>query len=403
MSDERTARATLTAVAEPGDDFLNRMIDHCGPEGALEAVRTTRLPQGVSATPQEVRRLDNWRIRLIAAEPDQDMAVCARFRGRLICPGDPEWPTTLDDLGARRPYALWLRGPGDLRYSCLRSVAIVGSRAASPYGLRAAADFAAELADGGWTVVSGGALGIDAAAHRGSLAADGPTVAVLANGVDVPYPASNEGLFAEMARRSLLVSESPPGTHPHRLRFLVRNRVIAALSRGTVIVEAEARSGALNTASWAARLGRVVMAVPGPISSRSSVGCHRLLREEGATLVTRPEEIVEAVGRIGADLAPPPATPVLPRDRLEPVTRSVLEAFPARGTAGPAQLAVKAGVDLNTVNAKLGLLAAGGFIERTSSGWRLTKSGRSNSPPATQSADPPDLPQAGNDHPLEPR
>ncbi|TDE18958.1 DNA-processing protein DprA, partial [Actinomadura sp. 6K520] len=376
MSDERTARATLTAVAEPGDTFLNRIIDHSGAERALESIRTGSLPDGVIADTKEVKRLGQWRIRLIAAEPDQDLAVCAGFRGRLICPGDPEWPTTLDDLGDGRPYALWLRGPGDLRYGCLRSVAVVGSRAASPYGLRAAADFASELADRGWTVISGGALGIDAAAHRGALAADGSTVAVLANGVDVPYPASNEGLFAEMARRCLLVSESPPGTHPHRLRFLVRNRVIAALSRGTVLIEAEARSGALNTAGWAAKLGRIVMAMPGPVTSRTSVGCHRLLREEGTTLVTRTEEIIEAVGSIGTDLAPPPHTPVLPRDRLEPVTRSVLEAFPARGATGPAQLAVKAGVDLTTVNAKLGLLAAAGFIERVSAGWRLTKSAK---------------------------
>lgn len=380
MSDERTARATLTAVAEPGDTFLNRIIDHSGAEQALEAIRTGTLPEGVLADVKEVRRLEQWRIRLIAAEPDQDMAVCARFRGRLICPGDPEWPTTLDDLGDGRPYALWLRGPGDLRNACLRSVAVVGSRAASPYGLRAASDFASELADRGWTVISGGAPGIDAAAHRGALAADGPTVAVLANGVDVPYPASNEGLFAELARRCLLVSESPPGAHPHRLRFLVRNRVIAALSRGTVIVEAEARSGALNTAGWAAKLGRVVMAVPGPVTSRTSVGCHRLLREEGTTLVTRTEEIIEAVGSIGADLAPPPRTPVLPRDRLEPVTRAILEAFPARGTTGPAELAVKAGVDLTKVNAKLGLLAAAGFVERASAGWHLTASGKAPKP-----------------------
>lgn len=380
MSDERTARATLTAVAEPGDTFLNRIIGHSGAEQALESIRTGTLPEGVLADVKEVRRLEQWRIRLIAAEPDQDMAVCARFRGRLICPGDPEWPTTLDDLGDGRPYALWLRGPGDLRNACLRSVAVVGSRAASPYGLRAASDFASELADRGWTVISGGALGIDAAAHRGALAADGPTVAVLANGVDVPYPASNEGLFAELARRCLLVSESPPGAHPHRLRFLVRNRVIAALSRGTVIVEAEARSGALNTAGWAAKLGRVVMAVPGPVTSRTSVGCHRLLREEGTTLVTRTEEIIEAVGSIGADLAPPPRTPVLPRDRLEPVTRAILEAFPARGTTGPAELAVKAGVDLTKVNAKLGLLAAAGFVERASAGWRLTASGKAPKP-----------------------
>ncbi|CNE11267.1 DNA protecting protein DprA [Mycobacterium tuberculosis] len=394
MSDERTARATLTAVAEPGDAFLNRIIERCGPEEALETIRTGRLPGTIDATPKEVQRLGQWRIRLIAAEPDQDMAVCARFRGRLVCPGDPEWPTTLDDLGSGRPYALWLRGPGDLRYCCLRSVAVVGSRAASPYGLRAAADLASDLADDGWTVISGGALGIDAAAHRGALAADGATVAVLANGVDVPYPASNEGLFAEMARRSLLVSESPPGTHPHRLRFLVRNRVIAALSRGTVIVEAEARSGALNTAGWASKLGRVVMAVPGPITSRSSAGCHRLLREGDATLVTRPAEIIETVGRIGADLAPPPDTPVLPRDRLEPVTRSVLEAFPARGAAGPAQLAVTAGVDLTTVNAKLGLLSAAGFIERAQSGWRLTRSGKSPKGPTAEPENPQPPPEA---------
>ncbi|RKS75014.1 DNA processing protein [Actinomadura pelletieri DSM 43383] len=388
MSDERTARATLTAVAEPGDAFLNRIIDRSGPEQALESIRTGRLPDGLSASPKEIQRLEQWRIRLIAAEPDQDMAVCAQFRGRLVCPGDSEWPTTLDDLGSGRPYALWLRGPLDLRYSCLRSVALVGSRAASPYGLRAASDFAFELADDGWTVISGGALGVDAAAHRGALAAEGPTVGVLANGVDVPYPASNEGLFAEMAHRCVLVSESPPGTHPHRLRFLVRNRVIAALSRGTVVVEAEARSGALNTAGWASKLGRMVMAVPGPITSRASVGCHRLLREDGAILVTRVEEIVEAVGRLGADLAPPPHTPVLPRDRLEPVTRSVLEAFPARGTAGPAQLAVKAGVDLTTINAKLGLLAAAGFVERTSSGWRLTKAGKSAEGPTSDTQRP---------------
>jgi DNA protecting protein DprA len=376
MTPQRAARATLSAVAEPGDAFLNRIVGHCGPEGALDTIRSGAVPDGLTATPKEAQRLDHWRIRLSAAEPDRDLAVCAQFGGRLVCPGEPEWPTTLDDLGGERPYALWLRGPEDLRHACLRSVAMVGSRAASPYGQRMAADFASELADNGWTVVSGGALGIDAAAHRGSLAAGGRTLAVLANGVDVPYPASNEGLFAEMARRSLLVSESPPGSHPHRLRFLVRNRVIAALSRGSVIVEAEARSGALNTAAWARKLGRVLMAMPGPVTSRSSVGCHQLLRQEDTVLVSRTEEIIEAVGRLGADLAPPPQTPVLPRDRLEPVTRSVLEALPARGAAGPAALAARAGMDLATVNAKLGLLAASGFIERAPTGWRLTKSAK---------------------------
>ena len=269
MTSERIARATLTAIAEPGDALLNRIIDHLGPEETLTIIRTSRLPSNLPVTPKELQRLDHWRIRLATSDPDQDLAICNRLGGRLVCPGDPEWPTTLDDLADHRPYALWLRGPGDLRYGCLRSVAIVGSRAASPYGLRMASDLAANVADQGWTVISGGALGIDAAAHRGALAADGPTIAIFANGVDIPYPASNERLFAEMAQRSLLVSESAPGTAPNRLRFLIRNRVIAALSRGSLIVEAEARSGALNTAAWARKLSRVVIAVPGPITSQT--------------------------------------------------------------------------------------------------------------------------------------
>ncbi|MFC5750263.1 DNA-processing protein DprA [Actinomadura rugatobispora] len=376
--DERAARAALCGIAEPGDTFLNQIIDHVGASAALEAIRTGRLPADLTATEGEIRRLEHWRIRLRANAPEEDMAVCQEMGIRLVCPGDPEWPTTLDDLQAARPYALWLRGPADLRHHCLRSVAMVGSRAASGYGLRVAAEMASELSERDWTVVSGGALGIDAAAHRGALAADGMTVAVFANGVDVPYPGGNDGLFAEMARRALLISESPPGTPPHRLRFLVRNRVIAALSRGTVIVEAEQRSGALNTAAWARKLGRSLMVVPGQVDSRSSAGCLRLLREDpDSTLVTCSDEVIEMVGRIGADLAQRPSAPVLPRDRLDRLTRGVLEAFPARGAAGPAQLAAKAGMDLPTVNGKLGLLSAGGFIERTPEGWRLTRAAKS--------------------------
>ncbi|GAA2457313.1 DNA-processing protein DprA [Actinomadura vinacea] len=377
QGEDRAARAALCGIAEPGDTFLNRIIDQVGAPGALNVVRTGRLPADLPAGEGEMRRLEHWRIRLRASAPEEDLAICDELGVRLVCPGDPEWPTTLDDLEAARPYALWLRGPADLRNRCLRSVALVGSRAASAYGLRVAAEMAAELAERGWTVVSGGALGIDAAAHRGALAVDGMTIAVFANGVDVPYPGGNEGLFAEMARRNLLISESPPGTPPHRLRFLVRNRVIAALSRGTVIVEAERRSGALNTAAWARKLGRSLMVVPGQVDSRSSAGCLRLLREEpDATLVTCCDEVIEVVGRIGTDLAPRPSAPVLPRDRLDQVTRAVLESFPARGAAGPAQLAAKAGIDLLTVNGKLGLLSAGGFIERTADGWRLTRAAK---------------------------
>jgi DNA processing protein len=376
--DERLARATLSAIAEPGTALLGALVARLGALGAVAAVRAGSPPgdlvTGDRARHRLAEQLASWRIRLRAADPVADLTVCDKLGGRLVCPGDAEWPTQLDNLGDARPHALWLRGPGDLRFGCLRSVALVGARAASSYGLRVAADLAAELSDRGWTVVSGGAMGIDAAAHRGALAADGDTVAVFANGIDAPYPARNDGLFAEMARRALLLSESPPGTHPTRLRFLVRNRVIAALTRGTLVIEAAARSGALNTAAHARKLDRAVMAVPGPITSRASVGCHKLLRDTPpARCVTNAAEIIEEVGQFGADLAPEPRGPVHPRDALEPTTRQVLEAIPARCGAGPAQIAVKAGVDLNTARSRLGILAAAGFIERCDQGWRLPR------------------------------
>lgn len=377
-TEDRLARAALSFIAEPGDALLTRIVAACGPSGALEVIKCGRAPDGIARDPRERERLavhlSGWRTRLPRADPEGDLTICAKLGGRMICPGEAEWPTRLADLGEKEPLALWLRGPSDLRFTCLRSVAVVGSRAASPYGTRVAQDLGAELAERGWTVVSGGALGVDAAAHRGALAADGDTVGVFANGVDVAYPPRNDGLIAEMARRALLVSEWPLGTSPTQLRFLVRNRVIAALSCGTVVVEADLRSGSLNTAEHARRLGRPLMAVPGPINSRQSRGANQLLRaDEPAICVTGVTEVIEAVGRLGTDLAVRPRGPVLPRDELDAVTRRVLEAIPARGGAGPAQVAVRAGVDVPTVLGRLGLLSAGGFIERGRDGWRLPR------------------------------
>jgi DNA processing protein len=319
-------------------------------------------------------RLAGWRMRLADADPEVDLTVCERLGGRLICPGDPEWPSQLDALGPKAPYGLWLRGPVDLRYRCLRSVAVVGARAATDYGCRTASDLAAELVDRGWSVVSGGALGIDAAAHRGSLAADGPTMAVLANGVDVAYPPRNEALLAEIGQRGLLISEWPPGFHPTRGRFLIRNRVIAALTLGTVVVEADLRSGSLNTARYAEELNRPVLAVPGPVTSLMSRGCHAWIRDGRATCVSSALEIIESLGRMGEDLAPVRRGPVLPRDRLDPEACRILDAFPATGNVGIAQIAVRAGVDITTTQNRLSLLAAAGFIERRGQNWRLPRS-----------------------------
>jgi DNA processing protein len=319
---------------------------------------------------------------------------------RLIGPGDAEWPGALDQLGPGRPYALWLRGNADLRFACSRSVAMVGSRAATGYGGHVAGEIAADLGERGWAIVSGGAYGIDAAAHRGALAAEAVTIAVLACGVDYPYPAGHADLFAAIAAQGLVVSEWPPGRHPARMRFLVRNRVIAALSCGTVIVEAGERSGALNTARHAANLGKPLMAVPGPVTSAQSAGCHRIIRDWGASCVTRAADIIEllsplsvpdglAPGGAPDPLAPGggggPGRPSRPdpdtgrgpsRDDLDPDSARVLDALPARGGAGTSTIAVEAGVDLDTVLRCLGRLAGYGFIERCDRGWRLRRPSR---------------------------
>ena len=243
--------------------------------------------------------MERWRVRLPEL-PGPDQVLAFRESGiRLICPGDPEWPGQLADLGDDQPYALWLRGNADLRFSCLRSVAIVGSRAATAYGSYVAAEFAGSVAARGWAVVSGGAFGVDAAAHRAALGADGVTVAVLACGVDVPYPSAHAELFDAIAAQGVLVSEWPPGRHVSRLRFLVRNRVIAALATGTLVVEAGQRSGALNTARHARDLRRRLMAVPGPVTSDLSAGCHHIIREWQGVLVTSAAEVTEHLSPVG--------------------------------------------------------------------------------------------------------
>ncbi|MDP9846028.1 DNA processing protein [Streptosporangium lutulentum] len=388
MSD-RLARVTLMRLAEPGDAVMGRLVASYGPEAAVGQIRERALDpeftrwfvsshrrgaagsQDAQPLARLARMLGSWSARLETADAARDLAEGEWGGARLVIPGDPGWPTQLDDLGDSRPHALWLHGEADLRFSCLRSVAVVGSRAATPYGTHVAAEFGAGLGERRWTVVSGGAYGVDGAAHRGVLAGETPTVVVLACGTDVAYPSAHHQLFAAVRSQGVLVSECPMGAHPTRPRFLVRNRLIAALSRGTVVIEAAVRSGALNTAGHAIALNRHLAAVPGPVTSETSAGCHRLIRQGTATCVTTPEEMIELVGAMGADLAPEPRGPVLPRDELDAETRRVLEAVPARIGAGPATIAMNAGVGLETALSCLGGLAAAGYVERGSRGWRL--------------------------------
>lgn len=273
--DDRHARMVLSTVAEPGDTSIGRLVAHYGAAETLER----KLP------PKLQQQLDSRKVA-------ETLDIAHALKLSYVTPGHPCWPTALEDLADAAPLGLWVSG--DAEALKLSAVAVVGARSATHYGEWAAAEIAAGLAASGWCVVSGGAFGIDAASHRGAMAAHGKTIAVLAGGVDVAYPRSNELLFRAIVENGALVSESPPGTQPLRHRFLVRNRLIAALSRGTVVVEARLRSGASATAGHAASLGRDVMAVPGAITSASSAGCHQLIRD-GAVLVTSAADVFELV------------------------------------------------------------------------------------------------------------
>ncbi|MGW0560878.1 DNA-processing protein DprA [Streptomyces sp. NPDC003016] len=367
---ERLARAALTRVIEPGDETGGRWLRECG---AVELMRRlTSLGFGEAAealTGVTGKRLGGYRMRAAAADPARDLAAVAAVGGRFVCPGDEEWPGQLDDLGDGRPVGLWVRGRPHLRMWALRSVAVVGARACTSYGAHMAATLGTGLAERGWVVVSGAAFGVDGAAHRGALAAGGATVAVLACGVDVVYPRGHAELIGRIAEQGLVIGELPPGSHPTQSRFVLRNRVIAALTRGTVVVEAEYRSGSLVTARGAQRLGRFTMGVPGPATSGLSAGVHELLRGEGV-LVTDAAEVVELIGDIG-DLAPARRGPVLPRDLLDPVAALVLESLPARGSLDAHRVARGAGTTPDDALGKLYELHSLGFVERHGDGWQL--------------------------------
>ncbi|MGV9276608.1 DNA-processing protein DprA [Streptomyces griseosporeus] len=365
--EELLARVFLSRVLEPGDETGGRWVRELG---AREVVRRLR-GQGAALPGVSGQRWDGLLARATRAEPRRDLDIARRAGVRFVAPGDPEWPGQLDDLGDARPLGLWVRGRPSLRMWALRSVAVVGARACTEYGAHMAATLAAGLAERGWVVVSGGAYGIDGAAHRGALGAGGATVAVLACGVDRPYPRGHTELINRIAEQGLVIGELPPGDHPTPSRFVQRNRVIAALTAGTVVVEAAHRSGSLVTARAAQRLGRHTMGVPGPATSARSAGVHELLRGE-AVLVTDAAEVVELVGDMG-ELAPVRRGPVLPRDLLEPGARRVLSALPGRRAAGAREIARGAQTTPEDALARLYELRALGYVERLGDGWKLTR------------------------------
>jgi DNA protecting protein DprA len=283
---ELQARLALFSAIEGGHVFWSQEISTNGAEYVYQKLKAAGYDSIKYA--KLIERVKSADIKAIACSIENTGA-------EFITPEMEQWPSQLNELAAI-PIGLVVKGePSALKE---KSLAIVGTRNPTPYGVRNAGDFAAGFVDREWTIVSGGAYGIDSAAHKGALIAEGSTIAVLAAGIDVAYPAGNARLFAEICENGALVSEVLPGAHAIPSRFLTRNRIIAALSQATLVVEAAFRSGSLRTARDAAELMRPVMAIPGPISAPTSEGCHRLIGERSAELVTSVADAVELISTL---------------------------------------------------------------------------------------------------------
>jgi len=372
--DERAALVAWSAIAEGSDEVASWLVEELGASGALAWVRnasadpvaaTMRLAPLAqpAAIDKAVSAAEAWIARLDEADPGLLVRRAAAVGARVVTREDDEWPRCLDDLGSRAPYALWVRGNGSLGALLERSIAVVGSRASSAYGEHAAAEISGGVSDRGWCVVSGGAYGIDAAAHRAALTGPTPTVAVMAGGVDRLYPAGHTDLLRAVMERGAVFSEVPVGFAPHRSRFLARNRLIAAAA-ATCVVEAALRSGALNTVNHAVELGRAVGAVPGPVTSVSSQGCHRLIRDGVAVLVTDAGQVLELAGPIAAD-----PVKAIGAGFGGPAQRAAFDAIAARGSRAD-EVARGAGLGIGEALAALAGLELEGKAQQKGGMWR---------------------------------
>ncbi|QPE03510.1 DNA-protecting protein DprA [Microbacterium schleiferi] len=364
---ERYARVVWNTLTEPGDGAAGILTAAQGPVEALARVRRGELSDSVLERGEARLALERWEPRMRPGAVSAVLRTARAARLHLVTPADEAWPDAADDLGPHAPLVLWVRGDPRALEAARSGVAIVGARAATAYGEHVAGEFAAELAASGVCVVSGAAFGIDAAAHRASLAGGGCTVALMAGGLERAYPQAHTELVERIAATGAVVSEVAPGSAPTKWRFLQRNRLIAALSAATVVVEAGWRSGSLNTAHHASALGRPLGAVPGPVTSAASAGCHRLLRELEATCVTTAAEVRELIGwgeltgRGGGESAP----------RTTDATR-VRDALSRRVARSAQEVARRSGLGVADVQSHLGLLHLDGLVTAESEGWRLT-------------------------------
>jgi len=397
-TDDRLTRAALGALLRFGAPAVLALASRFGTGEAWQMVKAgVDLAGSAShdALPAEPPDAGGERVRVPSgaafaawanATNPREVAEATEQAGlRFLIPGDAEWPAVLDELEGCAvgplggvPVGLWAAGPGNLAKWAKVAVAMVGSRAATRYGESVAMAMASELAgaegEPHWTVVSGGAFGIDAASHRGALIAHGHTVGVYASGLDAPYPPGNAGLFKSLIDDGLVVSELPPGATPTRHGFLERNRLIAVLSQGTVVVEAALRSGARNTASWAGELGRVVMAVPGPVTSAMSVTPHRLIRDGEAILVSGAPDVRALLAPVGQNDELPLIGARRDGDELTGDAAVVREALPGRGGKTLNEMSLLSGLPIPRCLDALHKLADRGFAEMDDQGrWRIAR------------------------------
>lgn len=390
------ARGVWSRISEPGDSLAGWLIENLGPLPALRAVidemsvealvvTVHSQQQGVEASQENraggasspdrfqgqelLKRLEKarlaWRSRLDAQRSLGDFRSASRIGARLLTPEQHSWPTQLHDLRAHSPHALWIIGQPELVMG--QSLAVVGSRAATNYGEFVTREIVHGLVQRGITIVSGGAYGIDAIAHRAALMKNGATIAVFAGGIDRRYPSGNENLFDSIADNGLLCAEQAPGSSPTKWRFLQRNRIIAALANATLVCEAGHRSGSLNTAGHASELARPVGAVPGPVTSVASAGCHRLLREYSAICVCNSKDALELLPSLEQEAGALTGAVYLPGQT--PHQRRTLDALSMRKPKHAEEIARSSGMDYFATLDALAEMNLLGLAHQLPGGW----------------------------------
>jgi DNA processing protein len=341
----------ISIAGEPGDERVGQAVAEFG---ASKAIEKWQAGIGAKSMCTAVAKVINSPLL------EQAVKSLNSVRGRFIIPSDEQWPSVLSDLDVATPVGLWCVGNSELDLETSRAIAIVGARSATSYGERIASDLGALAAEKSVTTISGAAFGIDAAAHRGSLAAGGTTVAVLACGVDVAYPQAHRGLLTRISEQGLVVSEAPPGSRPHKHRFLSRNRLIAALSSSTVVVEAALRSGSLSTSNWASALNRTVWGIPGPLTSAASAGVHAGIRDGVMRIVANPPEVFSEF-------------PELQSQQLGLFEGAVLSEI-AHGPLTTSQIASRlGGIEVHDLYGALTLMQLQGLIQQVANGWQAVK------------------------------